>query len=344
MRTTKTLSLGGFAAALALAAGLATPARAQVVVGPFTAPASFYVIPRDGAIVLSWSAVLHPTLVGYNVYRRDSGRAADQNALLNAAPIILTSIVDAGADGKGLKNGSAFIYSVKAVFLGTDGKPVEGPATREIVGTANAPVKGIFTLYDIGTLNPGTAAVDASNVLTITGAGADIWDNVDTHSFLAVPVSGDFQVTIKLNERPAKATPGANGSGKVGLQIKADLQSGSPYALVFASIDRSPDEYLFEGGKKFGGGDATLRFSAGPGIASADAKFPVWLRLVRKGSIIQAYLSIDGTNFQQIGVDQDYGTALPAVVQVGVAATAHAEGNYVSGKLDYASLKIENAP
>jgi hypothetical protein len=343
MRQTRRFSLGGFAAALALGAVLAGPTQAQLVVGPFVAPASFYVIPRDGAIVLSWSAVFHPTLVGYNVYRRDTGRAADANVLMNATPIIATSVADAGADNKGLKNGTSYIYSVRAVFLGSDGKAVEGPSTRDVVASAQAPVKGIFTLYDIETLTPGSAAVDAGNVLTIQGSGAEVWDTRDAHSFLAVPVSGDFQVTIKLNERPSKATTGTSNSGKIGLEIKTDLQVGAPYAMFFASVDRSPNEFLFEGRGSTTGAGTNKTFSQGPGIASADAKFPVWLRLVRKGSVIQAFIATDaaGANFQQVGDDQDYGS-LPAIVQVGVAASALSEGNYVLGKLDYSTLKIEN--
>jgi hypothetical protein len=343
MRQTRRFSLGGFAAALALAAVLAGPAWAQLVVGPFVAPSSFYVIPRNGAIVLSWGAILNPALVGYNVYRRDTGRAADQNVLMNATPLIITSAVDMGADNKGLKNGTSFIYSVKAVYLGSDGKAVEGPATRDVVATAQAPIKGLFTLYDIETLNPGSASVDASNVLTIQGAGADIWNTVDAHSFLAVPVSGDFQVTIKLNERPTKATTGTSNSGKIGLEIKSDIVVGSPYAAFFASVDRSPNEFLFEGRKNQNGVGTNQTFSQGPGIASADAKFPVWLRLVRKGTVIQAFLAVDaaGANFQQVGDDQDF-MVLPNIVQVGIVAAALNDGNYVLGKLDYSTLKIEN--
>jgi hypothetical protein len=340
MQQTKWFSLGGFAAVLALTVGLAGPTQAQAVVEPVVAPSSFYVIPHDGAIVLSWSAILNPALVGYNVYRRDTGRTADENVLMNAAPILITSVVDAGADNKGLKNGTAYIYSVRGVFNDSDGNPVEGPSTRDVVATAQAPI-GPFALYDIGTLNPGSASVDAANVLTIQGSGADIWDTVDTHSFLAAPVSGDFQVTIKLNERPSRATPGASGSGKVGLQIKTDLQPGAPYALMFASIDRSPGEYLFEGAGAADGAGTNLTFSDGPGIASADATFPAWLRLARRGTVIQAFLSFDGTIFQQIGTDRDFET-LPAIVYVGIAATAHTEGEYVLGKLDYSSLKFED--
>jgi hypothetical protein len=332
----------GFAA-LVLAAGLAGPAQAQLVVGPFVAPSPFYVIPRDGAIVLSWGAVLNPALVGYNVYRRDPGQTADKNVLMNATPLVITSAIDAGADNRGLANLTAHIYSVRAVYLGTDGKAVEGPSTRDIVASAQAPIKGIFTLYDIETLTPGNATLDASNVLSIRGSGAEIWDTRDAHSFLAVPVSGDFQITIKLNERPSKATPGVSNSGKIGLEIKTDLQVGAPYAYLFASVARSPNEYLYEGRKNFGGGDASLRFSQGPGIDTTVATFPVWLRLVRKGNVIQAFIALDaaGASFTQVGDDQDFGT-LPPIVQVGVAASALSEGDYVLGKLDYNTLKIES--
>ena len=50
-----------------------------------------YLHPPDKAIVLSWSAILNPALVGYNVYRRETGRASDANVLMNASPILITS-------------------------------------------------------------------------------------------------------------------------------------------------------------------------------------------------------------------------------------------------------------
>lgn len=351
MRQARRFALGGFAAALTLAAVLAGPTQAQVVVGLFVAPTSFYAVPRDGAIVLSWSAVFHPTLLGYNVYRREMGQATGSNVLMNATPILATSVADTGADGKGLKNGTSYIYSVKGVFIGSDGKPTEGVATRDIVATPQAPIKGIFALYDIETLNAGSATLDAANVLTIRGSGQELWNTADAHSFLAIPVSGNFQISIKLLERPTKATPGTADFAKIGLQIKSDIVVGAPYAAFFAAVTRDP-EFLFEGRKNQNGVGANQTFSE-PTTAtapvfntSANATFPVWLRLVRKGSVIQAFIALDaaGANYQQVGTDQNFGAALPNIVQVGVIAAALSDGNFVSGKLDYNSLKIENVP
>jgi hypothetical protein len=345
MRQGNRFALALFAGAVALMAGLSGPVQAQVTVGPFISPQSFYVLPQNTRVVLSWAAIPNPALVGYNVYRRAAGETADKNVLMNATPLVITSAVDMGADGKGLKNGTSFIYSVKAVYTGSDGKAVEGPATREIVATPQVPIKNLFTLYDIQTLNPGSAVLDASNVLTIQASGGELWAANDMHSFLAVPVSGDFQVTVKLNERPTKITAGTSNSAKVGLEIKADLQVGAPYAAFFASVDRSPNEFLFEGRKAPVNGPT---FSQGPGIASADAKFPVWLRLVRRGDVISAFIATDaaGANFQQVGDDQDFSSSapLPSIVYVGIIATALSDGNVVQGKLDFNTLKIENAP
>lgn len=340
MRRRRRFSPAGYAAVIALAVGLAGSVQAQLVVGPFVAPSSFYLVPRDGAIVLTWSAVLNPALVGYNVYRRETGRTADTNVLMNATPLLTTSAVDAGADNKGLKNGTAYVYSVKGVFLGSDGKAVEGPATRDIAATAQPPIRGFLVLYDIETLNPGSATLDASNLLTIQGSGAGVSDTVDALSFAAVPVANDFQVTIKLNERPSKATTGTSDFGNVGLQIRTDLAPRSAYASLFAAVTRNP-EHLFEGRGTVNGAGANRSFSVGSGIDSAAATFPVWLRLVRRGAVIQAFISTNGTTFQQVGTNQDFGT-LPANLQVGVAATAGSDGNYVLGKLDYSTLKIEN--
>jgi hypothetical protein len=312
------------ASALALVAGLALPAFAQ----DEKTPAWAQVLPKDGQVLVTWAAVKDAT--GYTVSRRMVGEEIDKAKAVNAAPVKETSLVD-----QGLTNGTSYIYSVVASFAdGSKGDPKEAVGTPQAAITlAGKP----FQSYDVETLNPGSAKVDG-NVLTIQGAGADIWDAADGHTFLATPVSGDFTFTIKLNEKPVIANDGSSDFGKVGPQVKAGVNPGSPYALVFASVSRDP-EFMLEGRRVQGGGDTFSGPAGGEGVLPDDAKWPTWLRLVRKGQVFQAFYSEDGTNFKQIFEDQTM-QDMPADVYVGIAATSHNDDERVIGKIDVPSITL----
>jgi regulation of enolase protein 1 (concanavalin A-like superfamily) len=75
--------------------------------------------------LIAWQPI--STAVGYNVYRGPKGATLDKMALLNAAPQTDTFYFDNAASDTPLRDLS---YVVAAVFNGTDGKPVEGPAVR----------------------------------------------------------------------------------------------------------------------------------------------------------------------------------------------------------------------
>jgi hypothetical protein len=321
MHRSITLRLAMVAAALMLVAVGSRPAFSQ----DEKTPAWAQVLTKDAQVLVTWGAVVDAT--GYTVSRRVVGEAADKNVIVNAQPIKETSLVDAN-----LKNGTSYIYSIQASFAdGSKGDP------KEAVGTPNAPITLAgrpFQLYDIETINPGTAVV-AGNVLTIRGAGADIWADADGHAFLATPISGDFTITMKLNEKPVVEQED-DGYGKVGLQVKYRTEPDSPYGLVFASVERTP-EYMFEGRREPGGGDT---FSGGL-VDFEQAVFPAWLRLQRKGNEFTASYSTDGTTFTVLDPPgpQAYDSA-PAEVYVGIGATAHNDENYVVGKIDVPSITI----
>jgi hypothetical protein len=196
------------ASALALVAGLALPAFAQ----DEKTPAWAQVLPKDGQVLVTWAAVKDAT--GYTVSRRMVGEEIDKAKAVNAAPVKETSLVD-----QGLTNGTSYIYSVVASFAdGSKGDPKEAVGTPQAAITlAGKP----FQSYDVETLNPGSAKVDG-NVLTIQGAGADIWDAADGHTFLATPVSGDFTFTIKLNEKPVIANDGTFARGETPIIVQWD--------------------------------------------------------------------------------------------------------------------------
>jgi hypothetical protein len=223
---------------------------------------------------------------------------------------------------------------VKALFKDGD-RVIESPASAEVLVTPQEPILGVFFWHDIGTFNPGSVTVSGS-VLAIRASGDDIYDNADGQTFLAVPLAGDYTLTAKLLEKPLIEDGLESNSGKAGVQIKFGLQDGDPYAFAFASVSRDP-EFMFEGRRLFGGGPDG-NFTGGT-TNEADAKFPVWLRLVKKEDTITALQSFDGKTFEEIFEAQDF-AHIPAVTYAGIAATAHSDERYINARFELSSLQI----
>jgi hypothetical protein len=309
------------ASAFALVVGIGLPAHAQ----DENTPAFLQVLPKDGEVLVMWGAVKDAK--GYNLSRRAPG------ADITTATVIAKEIKETSFNDKGLKNDTPLVYSVQAILA--DGSLSEAV---EASGTPHAPILQKFQYYDIETANPGSVKIDG-NVLTMRASGADIWAGADGQTFLATPVSGDFTITVKLNEKPIIENDESSDAGKVGPQAKFGIVPDSPYAFVYASVSRDP-EFMFEGRTEQGGENGNFSFpSAGGGVLPEDAKFPVWLRLVRRGNVFSPSYSYDGTTFQKISDDQTLPNA-PAEMQVGIAATSHTDGLYINGKIDAPSIQI----
>src|SRR5262249_49739261 len=74
--------------------------------------------------------------------------------------------------------------------------------------------------------------------------------------------------------------------------------------------------------------------------------FPTWLRMIKKGQMVTAQFSEDpnGASFKALGPAHDMGGPVPGFAYAGVAVTARKDGQYVIGKVDLNTLKIEPAP
>jgi len=351
MVRSRSLALATLVATSALLVGIAGPAHATGLVFPVPAPPTDTVVyPTEKGVFLSWTGA--PNVAGYNLYRRTADQTADKATLVNTAgPLTTTYTTDTTA-----ALGTAYLYNVKSVYQDAAGKPVESPASPDLPGTPVAQNVGPFALYNLNTTNVGNASVDAKNIMTITASGQDIWATQFQGMFYLAPVSGDFQLTVKLTERPTLVDP-ANGdvAAKVGLvYIGGDLRgpargqpfvsdSQLPFAYLYNSVQRDP-EFLLEGGKADLSGYGVSTNSP----TSDDTKFPTWLRLTRKGTMVSASFAMGDaapTTFTSLGDSVDLGLdPLPDLAYAGVGVTARKDGQYVIGKIDLNTLKIEPAP
>jgi regulation of enolase protein 1 (concanavalin A-like superfamily)/predicted lipoprotein with Yx(FWY)xxD motif len=334
MQRGRNIHLAALAGALALAAGTMQPAHGAAVA--VTTPAAPLLTPGDGAVLVTFNGVLGAA--GYNIYSHAAGAAP---TLVNAKPDAYTWFNDDGG-GKGLKNGTPVFYSVKAVLVDSTGKMSEGPASADGVTVPAPPLFGGLVAYTIGTQNPGSATYDkAKDLITVHTSGSDIWDGSDSGTFVGTKVSGDFTITGKI---PAPPTGGEPTYGKIGLMMRSSLDNDAPYAFVFASVHRdNPAEIMLEGHFAAEGTNAASAtvFSGGTGGDTTAQKFPVWVRLTRSGTMIDAQQSLDGKTWTETYQAEDF-TRLAPDQYVGIGATAHVDDPtmYLDGQIVGSSLTI----
>lgn len=139
---------------------------------------------------------------------------------------------------------------------------------------------------------------------TVHAGGADIWGTSDQFHFVYQQVSGDVEVIARIN-----SVSYADQWSKTGVMIRETLTAGSRHAYALGSAGKG---YAFQRRVDTGGfSDHT----AGPAGAP-----PGWVRLVRLGSQLEAFQSLDGTNWRSMGSDA---VPMAATVYVGIATTSH---------------------
>jgi hypothetical protein len=149
-------------------------------------------------------------------------------------------------------------------------------------------------------------------VFTVQGGGADIWDTSDQFTFVNQSWTGDGTIVAQVTDLKA-----ADPSTKVGVMMRESLAPNAKNAM--ALID-GVGEYQYQWRSATGG---TTGYTYGPGVAT-----PIWLKLQRTGSQIQASRSSDGTNWTVIGTQT---ISMQAAIYVGLAVTSHNPAALSSG-------------
>jgi regulation of enolase protein 1 (concanavalin A-like superfamily) len=165
-----------------------------------------------------------------------------------------------------------------------------------------------WSARDIGSPTPagGSTYDQSSGTFTIDAGGSDIWGTSDKFHFVYQQVSGDVDVVARVD-----SITQADQWSKSGLMIRASLNANSAhaFALVSASTEKGT---AFQRRRQSGG---TSTNTSGP-----SATAPYWVRLVRAGTKVTAYVSSNGTSWTTLGSDT---IALGTTAYVGIATTSH---------------------
>jgi glucose/arabinose dehydrogenase len=173
---------------------------------------------------------------------------------------------------------------------------------------------------DIGGVAATGSAVAASGVYSIGGSGADIWNNSDAFQLVYRTLVGDGEIRARVN-----SVTRTNDWSKGGVMIRDGLGADARNAFMFLS----------------GAGIPSFQWRATAGGTSQSAHgntpvaSPLWVRLVRAGSTLTGYTSPDGSSWTQVGTTS---IAFGSTVIIGLATTAHADGQLAKAIIDNVSI------
>jgi hypothetical protein len=166
------------------------------------------------------------------------------------------------------------------------------------------------TSVDIGQVGAAGSTSAASGVYTIRASGADIWGTQDEFRFFHAQLSGDGEVTARVDSLTA-----TDSWTKAGVMIRETLSASSRYAytLVSAGNGVSFQHRLLPGA-----------YAVQPVAHDGVSRAPYWVRLRRAGNVFTAYVSPDGKSWRQQG--SNVTISMGATVYAGLAVTSHRDG------------------
>jgi hypothetical protein len=267
--------------------------------------------------------------------------------------------VAARADRAALPGDTNFYHLARTIFRNNRGDP----AAEEALGMPPVPIGDGFLLYYFDNrpyrgprIRPARIHLDPDrDLLTIEATGHDIWSFADSGGFVARPVTGDYQLTVKVLEKPqALYTGDGVDNVKIGPMVRDHVFLGARYAYLAATSGRG---VLWERRRSFSweqpaapAGEPRTAFvrtySGAEGDMAADdaaTRYPLWLRLTKIGAIVTASQSNDGLQFTQVGSEQtseDFEQINP-VTYAGIAFVAANPTGRGLIRIQASSLRIE---
>jgi Mg-chelatase subunit ChlD/uncharacterized membrane protein len=191
--------------------------------------------------------------------------------------------------------------------------------TVQVAVTIPNPVTGPWEPADIG--SPGIAGVSTltNGTYTLKASGDRIdrnWNGSDSFHFVRQKLKGNVEIVARLVSKTG---------GQAGLMMRETTDAGSKN--VFLMVDTS--NY----------GRAAWRSATGDGGVNPNgvlAAAPRWLRLLRAGAAVTAFLSADGAAWTPISAPQTFLTT--EEILVGLAATSLNNSTTITAVFDNVSV------
>lgn len=156
---------------------------------------------------------------------------------------------------------------------------------------------------DIG--NPAIAGSHSyeNGVFVVKAGGANIYDRHDEFHFGHVPLTGDAELTVKV-----ESVSNTNPWTKAGLMFRGGLGDDPKYVGLYITPENGVNmQWRTEKGANAAG---STQFAA---------RSPIWLRLLRTGNTFYGFYSHDGKAWEFV---ESVNVAMPATARAGLALTA----------------------
>jgi fibronectin type 3 domain-containing protein/regulation of enolase protein 1 (concanavalin A-like superfamily) len=265
-------------------AAIAIPAQPQNVVG----------ISLDASAHISWDAVTGAT--EYNVYMTAEAGVTPVNYSSLSDGAKFTTTATTFEHDPTLNNGQPYYFIVTATNL-----------TGESIASQEIPVTP-WARADIG--NTGLYSFDETNgVVTMEGAGIDIWGTTDEFYYAYAQLAGDGEIIARVTGQ-SNTSPWA----KAGVMVRESIDPDSRHVFVMATPEHGV-RFQRRANTTDITGDETTRINNEPA--------PRWIRLIRRADTFEAYESADGVNWRFIGTQV---VPMNQDALVGLAVTSHSSG------------------
>ena len=162
--------------------------------------------------------------------------------------------------------------------------------------------------------NPVDFVENTDGSITMSGAGADIYNTTDEFRFAYKELSGDGSITVRIDSLTDVAD-----WAKAGVMIREGLEPGNLQADMIIT-PRERVEWMYR--------DQILGNTTGPATDVGTTPFPHWVRLTRSGNTLTGQHSVDGVTWTPLTPDESSTVDLDFIppVYIGLAVTSNAPG------------------
>ena len=177
--------------------------------------------------------------------------------------------------------------------------------------------------------NPVDFVEDADGSITMSGAGADIYNTTDEFRFAYKQLNGNGSITARID-----SLTDVDDWAKAGVMIREGLDAGNLQAHMIVS-PRERTEWMYR--------DQILGNTTGPATDVGTTPFPHWVRLTRSGNSITGEHSTDGANWTRLTATESSTVDLDLIppVYIGLAVTSHVPG--VPAVAEFSNVTITGA-
>jgi regulation of enolase protein 1 (concanavalin A-like superfamily) len=172
---------------------------------------------------------------------------------------------------------------------------------------------------DIGATGVAGSASFTAGAFTVNASGADIWNRADAFHYVLQPATGDVTVLARVT-----SVQNTDPWAKAGVMVRESLASNARNVMM---------ELTSQNGLSFQWRAATNGVS--DSVSGAAASAPYWVKVVRSGTTLTGYQSVNGTTWTQVG---SVSISMNANAYVGLAATSH--NNSVLGAFALDSVTV----